>query len=62
MASMAEVTAVRRAAAASLRPGFSGFGGWRGWVEVVLGALSPWSVDGKLLAGPAKEGWVSPLH
>jgi hypothetical protein len=24
--------------------------------------LSPRSVDGELLAGPAKEGWVSPLH
>jgi hypothetical protein len=56
VAFMVEVTAARRATAASLRPGSSGFGGWRGWVEVVLGALSPRSVDGELLAGPTKEG------
>jgi hypothetical protein len=62
VASMAEVATAQRAVAASLRPGSSGFGGWRGWVKVVLGALSPWSVDSELLAGPAEEGWVSPLH
>jgi hypothetical protein len=27
---------------------------------VILGALSPRSVDGELLASPVKEGWVSP--
>jgi hypothetical protein len=62
VASMVEVAATRRATSASLRPDPSGFGGWRGWVEVVLGALSPQSVDGELLTGPTKEGWVSPLH
>jgi hypothetical protein len=42
--------------------GSAGFDGWCGWVKVILGALSPRSVDGELLASPAKEGWVSPLH
>jgi hypothetical protein len=45
-----------RAAAASLWPDSYGFGGWRGWVEVVLGALLLRSVDDELLAGPIEKG------